>query len=483
MRSQEPAAQNDLTEVERMKSHASPAEGAAPLSEQLERSQRDLEDFFENAVVPLHWVGSDGSILRANQAELDLLGYTRDEYVGRQIAEFHADAPVIADILTRLSSGEKLHKCEARLKAKDGTIRHVLISSSVHFREGKFVNTRCFTLDVTDLRKAETALRESERRLRATHERAFAGIAEIDLDGRFLHANARFYELTGYGADELATQTFVSITHPDDAGADRAAFAALVAGETDKYNIEKRILRKDGTEIWVALSASLVRDDDGRPLCGIRVLQDISGIKRSEARQKLLLDELNHRVKNMLATVQSVAMHTRRNATDLDAFTGAFEGRLMALNRAHDLLTRELESGGALLHDLVRDTLAPFEVQPGERVSVDGPVTRLGSEMAVTLAMALHELTINAAKYGALSAPEGRISVAWRVEDSEHMVIDWAESGGPSVAPPARRGFGSELIERALARQFGGSATLEFAPGGLRCRITAPLQRPRENLG
>ena len=147
-------------------------------ADELERSRRDLEDFFENGTVALHWVASDGSILRVNQAELDLLGYTREEYVGRQIADFHADRPVIDDILARLTRGERLDKYEARLKAKDGSIKHVLISSNVQFRDGRFINTRCFTLDVTELKKSEQALRESEQRLRATHDRAFAGIAE-----------------------------------------------------------------------------------------------------------------------------------------------------------------------------------------------------------------------------------------------------------------------------------------------------------------
>ena len=114
----------------------------------------------------MHWVASDGSILRVNQAELDLLGYTREEYVGRHIADFHADPPVIQDILARLTRGERLDKYEARLKAKDDSVKHVLISSNVQFREGQFINTRCFTLDVTDLKKSEQALRESERRLR-----------------------------------------------------------------------------------------------------------------------------------------------------------------------------------------------------------------------------------------------------------------------------------------------------------------------------
>jgi PAS domain S-box-containing protein len=452
-----------------------------PLQEQLERSQRDLEDFFENGAVALHWVASDGSILRVNQAELDLLGYTREEYVGRHIAEFHADPPVIADILARLTRGEKLDKYEARLKAKDGTIRHVLISSNVNFRNGQFINTRCFTLDVTDLKKAEIALRESERRLRVTHDRAFAGIAEVDLNGRFLRANARFHELTGYPPDELANVTFAAITHPEDTSADTDKFEALVAGTTDTYQTEKRFIRKDGSVIWVALSASMVRDDDGHALYGIRVIQDITDLKRAEDRQKLLLDELNHRVKNMLATVQSVAMQTRRTATDLDAFTRAFEGRLMALNRAHELLTYEIETG-VLLDDLLRETVAPYDGHPGERFHLAGTPIRLRPEMAVTLAMALHELTTNAAKYGALTTAEGRIVVEWRVDASGRMAIEWTESGGPPVSAPTRRGFGSDLIERGLARQFGGSATLQFHETGLRCHITAPLPPPRERV-
>ena len=454
---------------------------SAPLEGELERSRRDLEDFFENGAVALHWVASDGSILRVNQAELDLLGYTREEYVGRHIAEFHAEPPVIDDMLARLSRGEKLDKYEARLKAKDGSIKHVLISSNVNFREGQFINTRCFTLDVTELKKMQMALRESEQRLRATHDRAFAGIAEVDLGGRFLRANARFCELTGYSADELPNHTFEAITHPHDSRSDVDKFEALVSGKADTYQTEKRFVRRDRSVIWVALSASMVRDDDGQPLYGIRVVQDITDLKRAEARQKLLLDELNHRVKNMLATVQSVAMQTRRTATDLDAFTRAFEGRLMALNRAHELLMREIGTG-ALLHDLLLENVAPYEDQPGQRFRFAGPPVRLGSEVAVTLAMALHELTTNAAKYGALSTAGGRINVEWRAEaPGGPITIEWTESGGPPVSEPSRRGFGSELIEKGLARQFGGTATLQFREDGLRCLITAVPQR-RESV-
>jgi PAS domain S-box-containing protein len=317
--------------------------------------------------------------------------------------------------------------------------------------------------------------------LRATHERAFAGIAEVDLRGRFLRANARFCEITGYSADELLNCGFGSITHPEDVGLDMDNFAALVSGQTDTYQTEKRFLRKDGTTIWVAVSASIVRDDHGQPLYGIRIVQDITELKRSQARQKLLLDELNHRVKNMLATVQSVAMQTRRRATDLDGFTQAFEGRLMALNRAHELLTREIGTGGRL-RDLLLETVAPYEDAAGERFRLRGPEIRLGSEVAVTLAMALHELTTNAAKYGALSTPQGCISIEWRNSAPDSLTMDWAETGGPPVVKPTRRGFGSDLIERGLARQSGGTAILEFHKGGVRCHIACMLPQRGDSI-
>ena len=155
----------------------------------------------------------------------------------------------------------------------------------------------------------------------------------------------------------------------------------------------------------------------------------------------------------------------------------------MALNRAHDLLTREIGTG-VLVADLIRETVAPYENRPGEKLVAEGPDVRIGSEVAVTLAMALHELATNAAKYGALSAPDGRIHVEWQrlaglADQPGEMILTWAERGGPKVAPPSRRGFGSDLIERGLARQLGGTASLSFDEDGLRCRISAPLPPPR----
>jgi PAS domain S-box-containing protein len=157
----------------------------------------DLEDFFENGAVALHLVGPDGILLRANRAELDMLGYAAEDYIGHHIAEFHADQAAIADILARLSRGEKIDRYPSRLRAKDGSIREVEITSSVQFRNGKFINTRCFTVDVTELRRAEKALRNKERQLQQVLDALPAAIYTTDHEGRITYFNPAAEKLAG----------------------------------------------------------------------------------------------------------------------------------------------------------------------------------------------------------------------------------------------------------------------------------------------
>ncbi len=192
--------------------------------------------------------------------------------------------------------------------------------------------------------------------------------------------------------------------------------------------------------------------------------------------RKLLLDELNHRVKNTLATVQSMAAQTLRGADSLPRFHQAFESRLIALSSTHNLLTKGAWKG-ASLRELLKAELAPFEHESG-RVTMDGPDVRLRPAEATSLGMAFHELTTNAVKYGALSRPEGRLHVGWSLtpfEGRECLSLEWRERGGPQVSPPGRRGFGSRLIERGLVAQHNGKAEMRFEPEGLTCTIDIPL--------
>ena len=186
---------------------------------ELRRSEQELADFFENATVGLHWVGPDGTILRANRAELDLLGYSREEYVGRPIADFHADEDVICDILKRLQAGEKLDEYPARLRCKDGSIKEVLIDSSVFWKDGDFVHTRCFTRDVTERKRAEARVREQEQRTRTILESITDAFCAFDRDWRFSYVNRQAEVLLGRSRDDLIGKNHWE-EYPDTLGTD-----------------------------------------------------------------------------------------------------------------------------------------------------------------------------------------------------------------------------------------------------------------------
>jgi two-component sensor histidine kinase len=210
----------------------------------------------------------------------------------------------------------------------------------------------------------------------------------------------------------------------------------------------------------------------------INMLVDITERKQAENRQKTLIDELNHRVKNTLATVQSLAIQTARHSENLTDFTVQYEKRLLGLARAHDLLTKR-HWENAPLDYLAREVLAPMIATFGERVEIRGPSVSLSPRAALSLTMALTELATNAAKYGALSSEAGKLSLTWQVrEGADQTMLDlvWQESGGPPVQAPTRRGFGTRLMERCIERDLSGELDLIFDSTGLCCRTAIPLR-------
>jgi two-component sensor histidine kinase len=221
--------------------------------------------------------------------------------------------------------------------------------------------------------------------------------------------------------------------------------------------------------------AGIVEDGQLKRLWGIQ--RDITDRKQAEEQRTLLIHELNHRVKNTLATVQSIASQTLRNAPTMRDAKEALEGRLIALARAHDVLTRESWEG-AELKDIVGQAIAPYTSRDENRFHVSGPEIRLSPRMALALAMALQELATNAVKYGALANATGEIRITWDVEPAlpkPRIHLRWEESGGPPVRAPNRRGFGSRLIERSLSQDLNGIARIEFRPTGIVCTVDAPL--------
>jgi PAS domain S-box-containing protein len=448
------------------------------------RAAETLEDLFEHGIMALHLVGPDGTILRANAKELQILGYSPEEYVGRNIAEFHVDQTTIVDMLERLSRNEQLVQYPARLRAKDGSIRHVLVSSSARFRDGELVNTRCFTVDITERLRAEDRIRrQEEQRLAATYQYAPIGISEVDADGRLLRANAQACRLLGYSPDEVLGLSIFEETVDESGQADRQQFQRQVAGESDRYTVEKRIHRKDGSYVWVSITSSSVRDSDGRFLYAVRTQEDISERKRREEerderekREHLLMREINHRAKNMLSLVQAIARQTA--AREPKDFIGSFTERIQALAANQNLLIRN-EWQGVDVEDLVRAQLAHFADLVGSRIAVDGPKLCLNASAAQAIGLTVHELATNAGKYGALSVNAGCVDVNWQF-DGELFAMSWTERCGPPVSPPERRGFGSTVIVSMAKETVDGEVRVHYAPSGLVWRLTCPAPNALE---
>jgi len=215
-----------------------------------------------------------------------------------------------------------------------------------------------------------------------------------------------------------------------------------------------------------------IRDDAGSVIGVFVQGHDVTDRVLSARKQDLLINELNHRVMNNLATVQSIAVHTAREARDLPQFMDDFKGRIVSLARTHDALT---QSGwtGADMHDLLERELV--ELFPG-KIHLEGPSLHLDAGKAQALGLTAHELATNATKYGALGTADGKVRVAWRIEErGDHYVLEWEESGGPPVAPPTRQGYGSRLMARLAKGELGGTLVAEYRPEGLRVRITGLL--------
>lgn len=267
------------------------------------------------------------------------------------------------------------------------------------------------------------------------------------------------------------------MTHGSDAEAltrIRAEFEGLSSSGT-----EVLYRRKDGSEFWAALFVSPVRDSDGVIVQYFASLVDLTKHKEDEVRSRMLIDELNHRVKNTLSTVQSIVWQTLRTTTDLNAIRQSIESRLFALSRSHDLLTREKWEGAGLL-DIARDALEPFGVSGGraDRIVITGENIRFPPKAALAVGIALNELATNAVEYGALSNAVGSIVIGWTMEaapDGKRLLLRWNEKGGPLVSSPAHKGFGSRVLERGIAHALEGTVHLDYRPDGLVC-TTFPYQ-------
>jgi len=442
----------------------------------------DVEDFFENGAIPLHLVGPDGTILRANKAELEFLGYQPDEYIGRHIAEFHADKDVIEDVLGRLSDGEKLNKYPARLVAKNGSIKHVQITSSVNFRDGEFVNTRCFSVDVSELMTARADVRRKEEQLRQVLDALPAAVYTTDADGSLTYYNRAAAELAGrepeIGKDKWCVTFRIHTPDGKVLPHDQCPMAVALKEKRPVRGVEAMAQRPDGTFFPFLPFPTPIKDENGRLVGAVNMLVDISERKQSETQQKILLDELNHRVKNNMQMLCSLLESAQREACP-EARTVLRDARqrVAAMAAAQQVLYNSAAAtrfnASEFLHAVGKSAQQAFDKDIA--LKIEEATGYLPNDVSMPLALILNELLTNAAKYGVNGRGEGTITLGLR-EVGQQMVV-WVEDEGPGYEhkPNGRRASGLGLVT-GLVRHLRGNFEVERSKGA-RCIVRFPLCR------
>lgn len=488
----------------------------------LRRSESNLRDLVENASVGLHWVGPDGMILWANQTELDLLGYQREEYIGHHITEFHADATVIEDILARLISGETLHEYEARLRHKNGSIRQVLISSNALFEDDKFVHTRCFTRDITEHKQAE----RSAALLATIVESSDDAIISKDLNGVILSWNNGAERLFGYTAQEAIGQPITMLIPPNRFDEEPGILKRIRHGEfIQHYETVRR--RKDGTLIDISLTVSPLVDRQGQIVGASKIARDITERKRTETRLMQLTAELEQRVVERTAELVQSENRLRTLAKELNLAEQRERTRLAG--ELHDYLSQLLVFCRMTLaqakktglssrgENFIKETeesldkaltycrtlmaeLSPPVVQEqglpagllwlcdhmkrqGLAVTVELPEALdlpLPKDCAVLLFQSVRELLINVAKHGVVK----EATMCMTSEDRSLCIIVRDENGfdlaaaAAGKASPLSSKFGLFSIRERM-KALGGRFDIQSAPGeGTTATLVLPLSSP-----
>ena len=369
-----------------------------------------------------------------------------------------------------LKTGRAVRDIEVIMERPDGS-RSVFMPYPTALRDERGVVTGGINIlvDVTERRHADQT-REHFSAIVASSDDA---IISKNLNGIINSWNKGAERIFGYTADEAIGQSVAMLIPADRQNEEPGIIARIRQGERiDHYETKRQ--RKDGGLIDISLTISPIKNSRGEVVGASKIARDITERKRAEETRELLLHEIKHRVKNTLGTVQAIASQTFRGAPREER--DAFNARLRALSSAHDLLTRQ-NFDQVPVRETVERALSPFQEDDAHRIAASGDPVLLSANQSLLLAMAIHELATNAVKYGALSNATGTVELHWttRHEPDARLLLEWRESGGPAVSPPTRRGFGTNLLERAL-HQEEGSATMLYAPEGLTCTLAIKLQ-------
>jgi PAS domain S-box-containing protein len=456
------------------------AEEARQIAEvNLRESQERFRTMLEHAPVMIWISGPQGECLHLNKALRSFWGVEE-----AAIAQFDwrstmhpEDAAHIGQSMIDALATQTQVTIKGRYVNAGGEYRVLVTEAMPRFDPtGEFQGMIGVNVDVTEREQAEKALRESESRFRLAVEAAPSGMVLSDQSGNIILVNAHAERLFGYERGELVGKPVEVLVpkqfqtgHPEF----RQGYKTKPSARPMGVGRDLTAQRKDGSEIPVEIGLSPIKADEG--LMVLTAVVDISERKRADVQRNLLLAELDHRVKNTLAVVQGIAHQTFKGMNASASARSAFEGRLVALANAHNLLTNSSWSS-ALLSEIAADALQA-KAMNRLRVTLGGPQILLKPKEALSLAMALHELSTNALKYGALSNDLGRVTLTWETTSGSpsRLRIKWQEQGGPAVRTPKSRGFGSNLIEMTIVHDLDGFVDLDFQKEGLICNVEVPI--------
>ena len=417
-----------------------------------------------------------GYLREANDLSLQWCGYTKEQVLNRPFWDtpwWRGSEEMKARIrfATEQAAAGNVFRQELQYWLADGSER--IVDFAMHpIRDGSgavaFLHPT--GIDITDRKLIEAALYKNEQRLRSLAsivESSDDAIVSKNLDGIITSWNRGAEQIFGYTAEEAIGQPILIVIPADRHSEEREILTRIRRGERiDHFETIRQ--RKDGTLIVVSLSVSPVKDADGKIIGASKIARDITEQKRSQEQIATLAREAEHRSKNLLATVQATVRLSQSNTSD--GLKGAIEGRIQALANVHSLFVKTRWIGADLL-TIATQELAPYSERNQRRVRIDGPPVLLDPNAAQTIAVTLHELATNSAKYGALSVPNGQVDLVWSHEANGQLHLRWTEAGGPKVQEPTRKGFGGRVIEQ-MSAQHSGKASFDWRAEGLVCEIT-----------
>jgi PAS domain S-box-containing protein len=441
----------------------------------LAKSEARFRATFENAAVGMAHVAPDGRWLRVNEALCRIVGYPADELVTKSFQDITHPDDLVADLaeVEGMLDGEiDRYNMDKRYLRKDGSIVWVRLTvGGVRKSDGSIDYFVSVVEDISARKQAEQALQASKDRLQLALDAAELGSFQYDRGRRVLSWDGRCKEIFGIAEDEVHIEDLVERVHPDDTEMVWTFINTPLHAPEKTDAFEHRILR--GGEVrWVEVHRLAYFEDAGRGLHAehdVGTIQDITGRKEREEKEQLLMREINHRAKNMLSVVDAIAHQTA--AKDPEDFIERFSERIQALSANQDLLVRN-EWKGVDIGDLVHAQIAHFADLIGSRIAVQGPKLCLNPASVQAIGLALHELSTNAAKYGALSTDRGRVDISWG-SDGDTLTMSWIERDGVA-SPPKERGFGTIVMEAMAERSVGGEVELDYAPSGVTWRLTCP---------